>query len=125
MPPPCPESGAVNIHHRDFNVTQRPCRRTFLPHTVLLSRWGSLGRHEVHRADGAGAHRVREQLEASGCPVVQFRSPSVAAFASSGITCTDIDADLNTVVSNLKTQDAKFQEAWVSGGDSADLQSLI
>jgi hypothetical protein len=29
------------------------------------------------------------------------------------------------VVNDLKTQDAALQEAWVSGGDSADLQALI
>jgi hypothetical protein len=28
-------------------------------------------------------------------------------------------------VSDLKTEDAKLQEAWVSVGDSADLQTLI
>jgi len=45
--------------------------------------------------------------------------------AAAGITCGDIDGDLNTVVSDLKTEDTKLQEAWVSGGDSADLQTLI
>ena len=45
--------------------------------------------------------------------------------AAAGITCADIDTDLDTVVSDLKTEDAKLQEAWVSGGDSADLQTLI
>jgi hypothetical protein len=29
------------------------------------------------------------------------------------------------VLIDLKTEDAKEQEAWVSGGDSADLQALI
>jgi hypothetical protein len=48
-----------------------------------------------------------------------------APAAASGITCADIDADLDTVVMDLKTQDANEQEAWVSGGDSQDLQALI
>jgi hypothetical protein len=61
----------------------------------------------------------------AAAPSSSSAAPSAAAPASSGITCADINADLNTVVSDLKTQDAKLQEAWVSGGDSADLQALI
>lgn len=61
----------------------------------------------------------------AAAPSSSSAAPSAAASASLGIACADIDADLNKVVSHLKTQDAKFQEAWVSGGDSADLQSLI
>lgn len=52
-------------------------------------------------------------------------SSATTSAAVAGITCADIDTDLNTVVSDLKTEDAKLQEAWVSGGDSADLQALI
>jgi hypothetical protein len=61
--------------------------------------------------------------EPAAAPSSSSAAPS--AIASSGITCGDIDADLGTVVSDLKTEDAKLQEAWVSGGDSADLQALI
>lgn len=45
--------------------------------------------------------------------------------AASGITCAQISGDLQNVLTDLKTEDAKEQEAWVSGGDSADLQALI
>lgn len=45
--------------------------------------------------------------------------------AGSGITCARISGDLQNVLIDLKTEDAKEQEAWVSGGDSADLQALI
>jgi hypothetical protein len=38
------------------------------------------------------------------------------------ITCTGIEADLVTVLSDLKTMDKHLQEAWVSSGD---LQNLI
>jgi hypothetical protein len=62
----------------------------------------------------------------AAAPSSSSAAPSAAAPASSsGITCADIDADLGTVVSDLKTEDTKLQEAWVSGGDSADLQALI
>lgn len=56
-------------------------------------------------------------------------SPSQAAAASSptaaALTCGDISTDLAKVVSDLGAQDAHYQEAWVSGGDSSDLQTLI
>jgi hypothetical protein len=50
---------------------------------------------------------------------------TTAAAAVTGITCRDIDTDLVTVLSDLKTMDKHLQEAWVSGGDSGDLQNLI
>jgi ABC-type glycerol-3-phosphate transport system substrate-binding protein len=59
-------------------------------------------------------------------PSFSSAAPSVTtSAAAAGITCGDIQSDLNTVVSDLKAEDAKLQEAWVSGGDSADLQALI
>jgi hypothetical protein len=59
-------------------------------------------------------------------PSSSSRVPSATSSAAvAGIVCVDIDSDLNTVVSDLKTEDAKLQEAWVGGGDSADLQALI
>jgi hypothetical protein len=56
-------------------------------------------------------------------PAAHHSTTAVAAVT--GITCTDIDADLVTVLSDLKTMDKHLQEAWVSGGDSNDLQHLI
>jgi hypothetical protein len=61
----------------------------------------------------------------AAAPSSSSAAPSATSAAAAGITCGDIDGDLNTVVSDLKTEDAKLQEAWVSGGDSADLQALI
>ena len=56
-------------------------------------------------------------------------SPSQAATASSPtampLKCGDISTDLTKVVNDLKAQDTHYQEAWVSGGDSGDLQALI
>lgn len=56
-------------------------------------------------------------------------SPGQAGAASSPaapmLTCADISTDLSKVVNDLKAQDEKYQEAWVSGGDSGDLQTLI
>jgi hypothetical protein len=84
-------------------------------------------RHEVHRADSGRARAGR--MRGSGKAATALSSSSVASSATTstaaGIACGDIDGDLNTVVSDLKTEDAKLQEAWVSGGDSADLQALI
>ncbi len=50
---------------------------------------------------------------------------STVAQSAEGISCSDIAAELATVVGDLKSMDARYQEAWVSGGDSADLQALI
>lgn len=62
----------------------------------------------------------------AAAPSSSSAAPSTAVAASStGVTCADIDTDLGTVVSDLKTEDAKLQEAWVSGGDSTDLHALI
>ena len=60
----------------------------------------------------------------------QHRSPPVHRHTRpTGVggwySCPDITTDLNTVVSDLKSMDTHYQEAWVSGGDSADLQALI
>jgi hypothetical protein len=55
-------------------------------------------------------------------------SPAPAAAPSPtsvGIACGDISANLATVVSDEKTEQAQYQEAWVTGGKSADLQALI
>ena len=69
---------------------------------------------------------MREQREDIGCLGTQFRGRvRDNKRGGAGITCAGIDPDLDTVVSDLKTEDAKLQEAWVSGGDSADLQTLI
>lgn len=69
---------------------------------------------------------MREQRQNGGCPASSSAvSSATTSAAVAGITCAGIDTDLNTVVSDLKTEDAKLQEAWVSGGDSSDLQTLI
>jgi hypothetical protein len=47
------------------------------------------------------------------------------AAAATPITCAGIDPALDKAVSDLKSMDTHYQEAWVSGGDSADLQTLI
>jgi hypothetical protein len=59
-------------------------------------------------------------LALAGCghpsaPAVHH-APASSAPAVPGITCADIGSDLQIVVSDLKTEDAKLQEAWVSGG---------
>lgn len=41
------------------------------------------------------------------------------------ITCNEISADLGTVIQDEKTEQAQEQEAWVTGGKVADLQTLI
>jgi hypothetical protein len=41
------------------------------------------------------------------------------------LTCAQIAPDLTAAVGDLKAQDVHYQEAWVSGGDSSDLQALI
>lgn len=70
----------------------------------------------------------------SGCG---FGAQPPARVASSGqattrltptataLTCGEIRSDLSIVVSDLKRQDEHYQEAWVSGGNSSDLQALI
>jgi hypothetical protein len=65
-----------------------------------------------------------------GSPAATSSSPPAtqapaAAAAPAGVTCAGLTPDINQVVSDLKTEDAAEQEAWVSGGDSADLQTLI
>lgn len=52
-------------------------------------------------------------------------SSAPTSAAASGITCVRISGDLQNVLIDLKTETAQEQEAWVSGGDSADLQALI
>jgi hypothetical protein len=60
-------------------------------------------------------------------------APPAAAAASSAapipampaLTCADLSPAITKAVSDLKTEDAAEQEAWVTGGDSADLQALI
>lgn len=47
------------------------------------------------------------------------------AAAPAGISCSDVSHAITTAVGDLETQDANAQEAWVTGGDSADLQTLI
>lgn len=59
-----------------------------------------------------------------GHPAAQTSSPTQAV-QTSLITCSDISTDLATVVSDEKSEQAQLQEAWVTGGKSADLQSLI
>jgi len=51
--------------------------------------------------------------------------PTSAAVAVPSITCADISTELAKVVSDLKTEDTAYQEAWVSGPDGNDLQALI
>src|SRR5580698_5985973 len=66
-------------------------------------------------------------------PVVGCRgsTPSISAPGSSPaipparITCTAGTPEPTKVVGDLVTQDKALQEAWVSGGDSGDLQTLI
>jgi hypothetical protein len=48
-----------------------------------------------------------------------------AVAAVPALTCADLSPAITQAVSDLKTQDANEQEAWVSGGDGADLQTLI
>jgi hypothetical protein len=58
----------------------------------------------------------------------RYKIPAEASsFRLTLLTCTDISADLSKAVSDLKAHDKNknYQEAWVSGGDSADLQTLI
>jgi hypothetical protein len=75
-------------------------------------------------AIGLLASKVKPPVQAA--PASSSAAPSATtSAAAAGITCGDIDGALNTVVSDLKTEDAKLQEAWVSGGDSASLQALI
>lgn len=50
---------------------------------------------------------------------------SAGVSVAGGITCADIDTDLNTVVSDFKKEEANLRELSVSGGDSAGLQALI
>lgn len=73
-------------------------------------------------------------LALAGCASAHSASAASARSSSSApapsstmnaITCTGIDPDLQTVLTDLKTEDAKEQEAWVTGGDSGDLQALI
>jgi len=42
-----------------------------------------------------------------------------------GLTVESIRSHLATVLADLKRSDAQYQEAWVSGGRSSDLQALI
>jgi len=66
-------------------------------------------------------------LAACGGSAVQHHSASAPSTSSwrTGPTCDEISADLHNVLLDLKTQDKHLQEAWVSGGDSGDLQALI
>ena len=66
-------------------------------------------------------------LAACGGGAVHRHSVSASASSSSrtGLTCDEILGDLHNVLSDLTTQDKHLQEAWVSGGDSGDLQTLI
>jgi hypothetical protein len=50
-------------------------------------------------------------------------APSSAAPAA--LNCSQISAPLSKALADLKTSDAHYQEAWVSGGYQADLQALI
>jgi hypothetical protein len=61
----------------------------------------------------------------SSHPAAASPGPNTSTSSGSTITCADISSDLSTVVSDEKTEQAQLQEAWVSGGKSADLQSLI
>ncbi len=64
-----------------------------------------------------GAHAA-----SSGVP---SSSPAAPPTSTAGLTCADIRSDLQQVTHDLRTQDRHYQEAWVSGGDSSDLQALI
>jgi hypothetical protein len=50
---------------------------------------------------------------------------SAAPAVAPGLSCADVSTDLQTVLSDQKSSDAAEQEAWVTGGHSADLQQLI
>jgi hypothetical protein len=52
-------------------------------------------------------------------------TPPSSAPAPAAFSCTNISTDLQTVLSDLESSDAAEQEAWVTGGNSADLQQLI
>jgi hypothetical protein len=70
-------------------------------------------------ACGGGSKPTAAPLSSSAAPA------ATTSTSAADITCADIDTDLDTVVSDLKTEDAKLEEAWVMGGYSTDLQALI
>lgn len=49
---------------------------------------------------------------------------SLSQRVATGITCNEISADLETDIHDEKTGQAQEQEAWVTGGKVADLQTL-
>jgi hypothetical protein len=65
-----------------------------------------------------------------GAPAASSGRPSSSpegarASTVAGLTCADIQPDLQQVIHDLRVQGRHYQEAWVSGGDSSDLQALI
>ena len=72
-------------------------------------------------AAGCGTSATSSAGASSAPPVAAATAPAAPA----GVTCAGLTPDISKVVSDLKTEDAAEQEAWVSGGDSADLQTLI
>ena len=68
---------------------------------------------------GCGGAHTASSDKSSSSPAAPPASTATA------LTCADIQSDLQEVVHDLRTQDRHYQEAWVSGGDSSDLQALI
>lgn len=62
-------------------------------------------------------------------PAASAASAAPAAAATSaapaGLTCAQVTPALTKALSDLKDMRAKLQEAWVSGGDQPDLQTLM
>jgi hypothetical protein len=86
---------------------------------MIRSMYIAVGAALIALAVGCGAPPISSRAAASSAP------PVAAATAPAGVTCGGLTPDITKVVSDLKTDDAAEQEAWVSGGDSADLQTLI
>jgi hypothetical protein len=71
---------------------------------------------------GCGTAAPAAAPPAASSPASSSPAPSLSAVP---VTCAGINGDLSVVLSDLRTEDAALQEAWVTGGDSADLQTLI
>jgi hypothetical protein len=62
----------------------------------------------------------------SGGAAAAHHSASPAATPTpAGITCSQISGDLSAVLHDLRVNDRRLQEAWVTGGGQGDLQRLI
>lgn len=60
-----------------------------------------------------------------GATGAQQNTASTPASTPAALVCAQVAPDLTKAVDDLKAQDTHYQEAWVSGGDSGDLQALI